>query len=119
MHARSILFSLLLGCNLTALADEPGYQLSMESSVNDGRLTVAPRINAPAGKRLRYELASTKQGAAGKSSTSQSGSVVADAHGMASLSMLRLSVAPGDRYSIVMKVFEGQKLVAEQMLQYP
>ena len=101
------------------MADEPGYRLSLESSVLDKQLTVAPRISAPPGTQLRYEIVSTKVGTAGKSSTSQSGRVAVGPGGSASLSTLKLGVASGDRYSVLVKVFEGQKLVAEQTLQYP
>jgi hypothetical protein len=119
MSARFLFPWLFLVASANLMADEPGYRISIESSVKDNKLTVAPRVAAPVGARLRYEMVSTKVGAAGKSNTSQSGRVVVDASGTAALSALKLGVGPQDRYSISVKVFEGQKLVAEQTLQHP
>ncbi len=101
------------------MADETGYKLRLNSSLEGSELTVVPQIAAPPGARLRYEMTSTKQGAAGKSSTRQSGRVTVGSDGSARLSTLSLGVSPQDRYVVSVKVYEGAKLVAEELLRYP
>lgn len=101
------------------MADQSGYRLSLEPSFGENQLVLSPRIAARPGETLRYEIVATKVGRSGKSNTSQSGRVVVDASGSALLSTLRLGVVADDRCSIAVKVFDGQKLVAEQTLQYP
>ena len=101
------------------MAGDPGYRLRLGSSLDGGRLIVSPQISAPAGAKLRYEMSSTKEGGAGKSSTSQSGAFTVGAEGSAKLSTLTLSAGPKDRYVIKVKVFEGKKLVAEEVLRHP
>src|SRR6188508_3008719 len=86
------LLSLLLAAAGTAMASEPGYVLRIDSSLEGRQLSVVPRIAGPAGARLRYEMVSSKQGSAGKSSTSQSGSVSVGADGSATLSTLKLGI---------------------------
>lgn len=101
------------------MADEPGYRLSMDTSLREGQLVVAPRIAAPAGAKLRYELVSTKIGAAGKSSTSQSGQIVVDAGGSAALSVLKLGVGAKDRCEVSVRIFDRDKVVAEKVYHFP
>ena len=119
MRKSTLLSAVALALSAAAMADEPGYRLRLDSSVEGGKLTVAPQIAAPAGAQLRYEMISTKEGGAGKSSTSQSGRVAVGGSGPAKLSTLSLSVGPQDRYSVTVRVFDGAKLVAEQVLKYP
>ena len=108
---------LLLGTT-PAMADELAYTLHIDSTIEASRLIVVPVIAGPAGSRLRYEIVSSKQGPAGKSNTSQSGGVVG-ADGSAKLSKLSLGVGADDRYLISVKLFDGGKLVAEQVLRHP
>ena len=98
---------------------DAGYKLRIDSSLKDGQLSVVPRIAAPAGARLRYEMVSSKQGGAGTSSTSQSGNVSVGADGSAQLATLRVGVGPQDKYEFTVKVFDGAKLVAEEVLRHP
>lgn len=102
-----------------AIAGEPGYRLHLDPSLHEGRLTLAPSIDAPVGARLRYELKSDREGAAGRSSTSQGGALAVGESGSARLSILTFSVAPEDRYTVTVKVFDGARLVAERRLQVP
>jgi hypothetical protein len=116
---RNLLLSALALAAAAAMASEPGYRLRIDSSLQGGQLTVAPQIAAPAGSRLRYEVVSSRQGGAGKSSTSQGGSVTVGPDGSATLSKLSVSVGPQDKYVITVKVFDGAKLVAEEVLRHP
>ena len=102
-----------------AMADEPAYRLRIDSTVEASKLIVLPVVAGPAGSRLRYEMVSSKQGHAGQSNTSQSGAVTVGADGSAKLSTLSLGVGADDRYLITVKVFDGGKLVAEQVLRHP
>lgn len=116
--ARTALSFLLLAAT-AAMANEPGYELRVNSKLEGGTLTVAPRITAPAGAQLRYEVVSSKQGSGGQSNSSQSGNVTAGPDGSAKLSTLSVNIGPQDKYVLTVKVFEGAKLVAEEVLRYP
>lgn len=109
----------LLFAATAALANQPGYELRVNSRVEGGTLTVAPHVTAPAGAQLRYQVVSSKQGSNGKSNSSQSGNVTAGPDGTAKLSTLSVSVGPQDKYVLTVKVFDGAKLVAEEVLRYP
>ena len=98
---------------------DPAYVLRLEAVEAAGRLTVSPRLQGPPGAALRYEMSSSKSGAAGRSTTSQGGRVSLDAGGSGALSSLSLGVQPGDRYVVTVKVFDGARLVAEDALQVP
>lgn len=102
-----------------SVAGESAYRLQLDSSLHDGKLTLTPYVEAPAGARLRYELKSDREGAAGRSSTSQGGGVAVGESGSAKLSTLSFSVAPQDRYTVTVRVFEGSRLVAEKSLTVP
>lgn len=101
------------------MADEPGYSLRIDSSVEASKLTLIPVIAAPAGIRLRYEMISSKEGASGHSSTRQAGGVMVGADGTATLSTLRLGVGVADHYVITVRVFDGATVVAEQQVRHP
>jgi len=116
---RAALFIPLFLAGTSVMADEPGYRLRVDFSRHDSTLTVTPYIAAPAGAALRYEMVSSRHGAAGVSNTSQGGRVAVGDSGSARLSMLSFSVTPQDRYVVTVKVFDGPKLVAEEVLQYP
>jgi hypothetical protein len=118
MTRKTLTASLLLAA-AAAFANEPGYQLRIDSSLEAGKLTVVPQLSAPAGARLRYEVVSKKQSGANKSSTSQSGNVSVGADGAATLSSLSFGVRPQDEYVVQVKVFDGATLVAEETLRYP
>lgn len=100
-------------------ASAKDYQVRIASSVEGGRLTVVPQLVAAPGARLRYEMTSTKEGGASQANSSQGGSVNVGPDGQATLSKLTVSVGPQDRYVISVKVFDGAKLVAEDVLRYP
>jgi hypothetical protein len=119
MSARYFVLGLTLTASANLVASETAYQLWIESSFQGRTLTVAPHMTGPAGARLRYQITSSKLGASGKSSTSQSGQFLLDEKGLRPLATLKLGVDADDRYSIAVKVFDGAKMVAEQMLNYP
>ena len=119
MSGKALLSFLLVATSAAAMASEPGYRLRIESSTQDGQLTVVPQLAAPAGARLRYEIVSSRRGGAGTSNSSQSGSVSVGPEGSVKLSTLSVSTGPQDRYVVTVKVFDGAKLVAEEVLRHP
>ena len=110
-----LLASLLAGA---ALAQGP-YQLYLDPKVEKGELTLTPILQGPPQAEVRYEMVSTKVAGAGRSSTSQTSTVVLNSSGAASLATLRLGLARGDRYVITVTVFDGAMPVAEGTVRYP
>src|SRR5205823_13754931 len=100
MSAKKLLFALLMLANAPAMANEPGYKLRIDSTVEASKLIVVPVVAGPAGSRLRYEMVSSKEGKAGNSNTSQGGGVTVGTEGSAKLSTLSLGIGPDDRYLI-------------------
>lgn len=82
-------------------------------------MKVAPKITAPAGKKLRYDVVTTRTGRSGNSNSRQSGKVTVGQDGTASLSQVSVSVSPQDRYEVHLEVFDGSRLVAEKTLKHP
>ncbi|HJT60952.1 MAG TPA: curli-like amyloid fiber formation chaperone CsgH [Burkholderiales bacterium] len=103
----------------TALADAPGYDLSLGAEARDGTLKVAPVVTAPAGANLRYDVITTRTGRSGNSNSRQSGNVTVGDDGKASLSQVALSVRAQDRYEVHVDVYDGKRLVASQTLKHP
>jgi hypothetical protein len=95
------------------------YRLDPGASVHDGTLKVEPQVEGPAGAALRYEIRTTRDGANGKSTSSQSGSVRLPQSGVAKLASTSMSVTPQDRYEISVKLLEGARVVAEKAVRYP
>ena len=102
-----------------AMAQDPDAGLQVETYLDDGMLTVVPSVQLDRPARLRYEVSSSRSGTAGQSRTSQSGVVTAEAGKRQTLSTLRLSLGPTDRYAISIRVFEGDKLLEEKVFHFP
>ena len=115
---RRVLLSLFFVCS-SALANAPGYDLSLGAEVRGGMLNVAPVITAPAGAKLRYDMTTIRMGRSGNNNSRQSGSVTVGQDGTASLSQVSVSVSPQDRYEVHVEVFDGSRLVAEKTLKHP
>jgi hypothetical protein len=113
---RPIFIAALL-VSYSALAAD--YRLDPGAQVRDGTLQVAPTVHGPAGAALRYEIRTTREGASGKSDSSQSGSVRLDNVGDGKLATTNVSVTPQDRYRIQVKLLEGGRVVAEEEVTYP
>ena len=102
-----------------ALANAPGYDLSLGTEARAGTLKVAPVVTAPAGAKLRYDVTTTRVGSSGKSTSRQSGNVTVGGDGKASLSQVAISVSEQDRYEVRVEVYDGAKLVASETLTHP
>jgi hypothetical protein len=102
-----------------ALANVPGYDLSLGAEVRGGTLKVAPIVTAPAGAKLRYDVTTTRTGGSGNSNSRQSGNVTVGDDGKASLSQVAVSVSEQDRYEVHVEVYDGGRLVASETLKHP
>ncbi|HET7363522.1 MAG TPA: curli-like amyloid fiber formation chaperone CsgH [Burkholderiales bacterium] len=101
-----------------ALGDS-GYQLDLGARVEGGSLKVQPTVSGPPDKALRYEMQVRREGSAGASNSSQSGTVKLDDDGHAQLASNAVSVGPNDRYEVTVRLLDGGRVVAEQSARYP
>lgn len=117
---RGIFLGLMLPTLVSAASvSAADHRVWIETSVDTGRLLVVPQIEAGHAAVLDYELISAKTGKAGRSSSSQAGSVRLAQGETRSLSRLRLSVAGEDQYLLSLRVYEDGELVAEDAVSYP
>ncbi|HOI16987.1 MAG TPA: curli-like amyloid fiber formation chaperone CsgH [Geobacteraceae bacterium] len=69
--------------------------------------------------KVRYRMETSKQGPSGTSKSVQSGAAVVVPGEPTELSRLSLGIRPGDRYTILLTLFEDGTLVAEEILVHP
>jgi hypothetical protein len=110
--------AMLLFC-ASALAADPAYRADLGISMVSGTLRVEPTIMGPGGKTLRYEMNIRREGKGGTSATSQAGTVRLDGAGKGEFAYNSLSISPGDRYTITLKVYDGDRLVASEQAVEP
>jgi hypothetical protein len=115
---RSLAFFLFLLSSI-ALANAPGYDLSLGAEARDGTLKVAPIVMAPPGANLHYEVTTTRTGRSGNSNSRQSGNVTVGDDGKASLSRVSVSLSEQDRYEVQVEVYDRGRLVATETLRHP
>ena len=113
------LFLCLILLSGAALANAPGYDLSLGAEVRGGTLKVAPTLTAPAGAQLRYEMTTTRTGRSGNSNSRQSGNVTVGDDGKGILSQVAVNVSPQDRYIVHVEVYDGARVVASETLRHP
>ena len=106
----------LAACAAALAAD---YRLDLGTSVRGGSLKVEPHITGPAGKALRYEMVVTRESQGGRSNSQQSGSVRLDERGAADLASNAMSITPGDKYRVEVRVFDADRLVAHESAHRP
>jgi len=102
-----------------ALAADAAYKLDLGMSLRANSLSVEPTLSGPAGKALRYEVKIRREGKGGTADNNRSGTVRLDALGKGQLGYNSLSIAPGDRYAVAVKVYDGGRVVAEESAHYP
>jgi hypothetical protein len=111
---------LLLATAANVMAEQRSlYSVHIKTTSKDGLQTVVPYLEAQAAATLRYRLVSTKSGKAGRSVTSQEGTVEAACCLPQPLATLKLSVAPSDHYVISVTLFDGSNIVAEETIRFP
>lgn len=102
-----------------AMTVQPDFRLWADVSAEQHLWTVTPRIAAPAGRQLRYEINAVKSGKSGRSQTRQSGQVLSSAESSVVLASLSLGIVPGDDCDIDIRLFDGANLVGEMKLHLP
>jgi hypothetical protein len=118
---RHIVWAILLPGMITVAGAKDGdHRAWIEQTYAAGSLSILPHIAAGHTARLRYELVSIKSDANGNASkTHQSNSLELTQGQIRTLSRLRLSVHPGDHYTLTLKVFENERMVAQDAITYP
>jgi hypothetical protein len=113
--------AIALALAVLALAAQAGAGYSVDPGASlDGRtLRVAPRVSGPPGEQLRYEIEVRRAGSGNSADNQQSGTVKLDREGRAQLAYTSVSVQPGESFSVKVKLFEGQRLVAERSVTGP
>ena len=96
-----------------------GYSVDPGASLEGRTLRVAPRVSGPPGERVRYEIAVRREGAGSASDNQQAGTLTLDADGRGQLAYTTVSVQPGQSFSVKVKLFEGDRLVAERLVSGP
>lgn len=95
------------------------YRVELGASLERGSLKVQPVARGPAGKVLRYEMSVRREGGAGASSSNQSGTVKLGSDGSAPLASSAVSVSPGERYRVSVRLLDHGKPVAEEAASLP
>lgn len=99
--------------------DEP-YRVDIATSEGrDGSLRIEPRVSGPAGRTVHYEVDVDRGSRGAKASSSQSGSVRLSDAGMAQISSNSVKLNSGEQYEMKVRIFEGERLVAEQAARRP
>jgi hypothetical protein len=101
------------------LGADPAYRLDVGTELRDRNLKVEPSVTGPAGKRVRYEISVRRAAGAGSSNSSQAGGARLDENGYARLASTSVSVQPGEEYDVTVRLFEGDRLVAEDSVRGP
>lgn len=95
------------------------FDISLGAEVRGGTLKVAPVITGPAGRKVRYDMLTTRTGPSGNHNSRQSADVTVGPDGKAALSQVAVSVKDQDRYQVKVEVYDGTQLVASQTLEHP
>ena len=95
------------------------YHVDLGASLDHGSLKVQPVVSGPAGKVLRYEMTVRRESGAGASSSNQSGSVTLGGDGSAQLGSSSVSVSPGQRYRVSVRLLDHGERVAEDSASFP
>lgn len=119
MRAIALALAVAVAAAAPAVRAGAGYSLDPGAAVEGRTLKVAPRVSGPPGARLRYEIEVRREGAGNSSDNRQSGNVVLDEAGRATLATSAVSVQPGQSFSVNVKIFEGERLAAERSMKGP
>jgi len=100
--------------------DNRDYQawLAVESQDSHLKIKAYCRNNSSEDSVLRYNLKAQKGGEAGRTFSSQSGSVYLRSQEEKCVSKLNLRVSPKDEYEIKLEVYKDGKLVTEDFVVY-
>jgi len=122
MLRKIILMSMILVVFLafSALAQSQEYKAWLKIETDNSHLKIKAycRNNSLEDSVLRYNLKAQKGGEAGRTFSSQSGSVYLRSQEEKCVSKLNLRVSPKDEYEIKLEVYKDGKLVTEDFVVY-
>jgi len=124
MKWQGLLRSLVIGVGVlvfSTLAQAQEYKAWLEIEADNSHLKIKAccRNNTSEDSVLRYNLRAQKRGEAGRTASSQSGSVELRRRSEKCLSKLGLGVSLKDEYEIKLEVYKDGKIVAEDSVSYP
>ena len=117
MQQLILLIMIYFGTVASLMANE--YTATIGKTLENGKLFIHPIVSSSQQETLRYELVSAKQGKSGRSQTSQSGNVLTEPRQPTMLSTLRLGVDDADQYTIILRIYADNNLVATDEVQHP
>ena len=111
----------MINAGYASVSEEPGSSRAwIEVSESAGMLQVSPyAVVADHDAELRYSMTSEKQGPAGRSNSTQSGKVRVNKAKARQLASLGFGLHEGDHYRFTLELYEVDRLVARQVLEYP
>ena len=115
---RSLIFSAILAVASPLASSDASWRLDPGAELRNGNLRVEPKVSGRPGASVRYEIDVRKRGS-GSSNSSQSGRARLGENGEATLASTSVSVQPGDRYDVEVRVYDGNRLVAQQTVAHP
>ena len=114
-----LLPGLMMPAVVNASQAAPTHRAWIEAQQANDHLDAAVYLEAAHSTVLDYRLTAVREGKGGHANTRQTGSARLQAGEARRMNRLRLSVGPGDRYTLVLEVYEGDRLVAEDRLSHP
>ena len=115
---RSLIFSAILAVASPLASSDASWRLDPGAELRNGNLRVEPKVSGRPGASVRYEIEVRKSGS-GSSNSSQSGRARLGDDGEATLASTSVSVRPGDRYDVEVRVYDGDRLVAHRTVKHP
>jgi len=115
---RALIFYVILAVASPLASSDGSWRLDPGAELRNGNLTVEPKVSGRPGASVRYEIDVRKSGS-GSSNSSQSGRARLGDDGEATLASTSVSVQPGDRYDVEVRVYDGNRLVAQQTVAHP
>lgn len=101
------------------MAASSEVRLWAEVTRDGNRWTVVPHVAADAGRALRYEMSTSKEGPSGRSSTRQGGHLALQGDSERSLATVQIELGAHDHCEVVLRVLDGDVPVGDLSLQLP
>jgi Thin aggregative fimbriae synthesis protein len=115
---RFLVFAVVLAAISPFAWADASWRLDPGAELRDGNLRVEPKVSGRPGASVRYEIDVRRRGS-GSSNSSQSGRARLGENGEATLASTSVSVRPGDRYDVEVRVYDGDRLVAHRTVEHP
>lgn len=128
MRAMSFIFFCLASAGAVLTASAQGQQepslktenarVELERKGNQLSVMGVYENTSGVAQQLSYRLITEKTGQAGRSKNSQGGRFSAVPEQEVVLARVRMNVQPKDQYTILLQVYNGSQLVAEDIVEY-